>query len=172
MNQLFFLLLSGCTIFLPHQENCLIKKGSAYFRSTIPGHVSKKTLDESGKEIDRPIKKMSTYFFYIELNKDCNIQVSKIWVDGKAYKVNQEEITKTPVIIQPSYPGTHPDTLVMLTSNKVLRLQQKELLQIKPDKKTTNKLNGAKVLVEYNGKSRTEYYSIKEIKRLVPLVLQ
>lgn len=135
MNQLFCLLLAACTMGSANSQNCFVTKGTAYERTTIPGNIPRKTLDESGKEVERPIKKLSTYFIYIESKPGCHVLATRIWIGGKAYHVTQEEIMTTPVIIQHSHPGTPADTLVKQTNNKVLRLQQKEELKLKPDRR-------------------------------------
>jgi hypothetical protein len=172
MIKFFYLLLAVCATGSCYSQNCPIKNGVVYERTTIPGTSPKKILDESGSQVERPLKIMNTYFIYIESNPDCHVQATRIWVGKKAFRITQEEITNTPVIIQQSNPGTHPDTLVKQTSNRVLRLQPKEELQLKPDKKITKKLTTAKVVIEYISNSRKEYYTIKDIKRIAPLVLQ
>jgi len=153
-------------------KNCPIKNGSAYQRSTIPGTMPRKTLDESGNQVDRPIKKLNTYFIYIQLIHNCDIETTRIWIGGKAYRIAQEVVTHTPVVIEHSHPGALPDTLVKQTGNKVIRLQPTEELQVKSNKMVRNKLGGGNVVIEYNNNSRSKYYIIKEIKKLAPLVLQ
>ena len=75
------------------------------------------------------------------------------------------------MIIQHSYPHTPPDTLLKQTANKVFRIHPKEEWQIKANKKI-NKQPETRIIIEYVYKSRTEYYRIQNIKRIVPMVLQ
>jgi hypothetical protein len=172
MNKVYYFLLAVCTIGSAHAQNCSVKKGSAYERSTISGTIPRKIVDESGSEVERPVKKMNTSFIYIETEPGCHILPTRIWIGGKAYVVIQEEITNTPVIIQNAYPGISSDTLVKQTINKVFRLHSGEELQIKPDKNLAKKLADAKIVIEYTSNFETRYYIIKDIKRLAPLVLQ
>ena len=172
MNALIYFLLATLTMASVCSQNCSIKKGYAYERATISGTMPRKTLDESGKEIERPVKKMSSWFIYIESKSTCSLQTERIWIGNKAYNVIQEEIIDKPVVLQYSYPGKQPDTLVRPTSNKILRLQPMEELQIKPNKKITRELNDSKIIIEYRSKSGKYFFGIKEIQRLTPLVLQ
>jgi hypothetical protein len=171
MNKIISCLLAICTCAPAWSQHCSLENGVAYERATIPATMPKKTLDESGKEIERPVKKMSTYFIYIESTPNCSIYPDRIWIGSKAYSINLEEIY-SPVIIQYSYPGKQPDTLVKATGNKVFRIYPKEELQVKADKKISKKLQSSKMIIEYDGVSGKKFFLIKEIKRLSPLVLQ
>lgn len=153
-------------------QDCTIKTGQAYQRATIPGNIPRKDLDESGKEIEAPVKKMNTFFIYVETKKDCNLKVTRLWINGKAYHSIQEEVLNTPVVVQPSHPGAVLDTLVKQTSNKVFRIHPREEWKLNPGKKITDRFGGAKIIIEYTNKSKTDYYQIRDIKRIAPMVLQ
>jgi hypothetical protein len=122
--------------------------------------------------IEAPIKMMNTYFIYVETKNDCNLRATRIWLDGKAYNITREEITNIPVVIQHSHPGTPPDTLVKQTDNKVYRIQLKEESKTTPVGKIIKLQTESKIIIEYTNRSRTDYFSIKEIKRIAPMVLQ
>ncbi|HKH62574.1 MAG TPA: hypothetical protein VKA49_17145, partial [Flavitalea sp.] len=130
------------------------------------------TLDESGKVIEAPVKMMNTYFIYVETKNDCNLRATRIWLDGKAYNITREEILNIPVVIQHSHPGSTPDTLVKQTDNKVYRIELKEESKTNPPKKIMKMQLETKIIIEYTNRSRTEYFQIKEIKRIAPMVLQ
>ena len=165
-------MIGACSILSAGAQDCPIKKGYAYQRATIPGNIPRKSLDESGKEIEAPVKVMNTYFIYIETGK-CDLKVTKLWIGEKAYHVIQEEIVNMPVVIQHSHPGTAPDTLVKKTNNKVYRLQAKEEWQNKSGKESLVKPADGKIIVEYTtAGSRTYHYRIQEVKRIAPVVLQ
>ena len=153
-------------------QDCRTVNGSAYERSTIAGKPPKKILNETGTQVEVPMKKQRTLFIYIEANKDCKIQAHRIWIDGKPFELLQEEINQTPIIFQNSYPGGVADTLVRKTSQQVFRLEPKQLLHASPGKKIRKKLKASKILVEYSHKTGTGSFLIKDIKRLPPLVLQ
>lgn len=153
-------------------QNCPIKKGYAYQRSTIPGNIPRRTLDESGKQMEAPVKKMNTFFIYVETGNDCNPQITSIWIGEKVYHITQEEVINIPVVIYHSHPGSAPDTLVKQTTNKVFRIQPGDEWQNKPGKKIVDKKTGAKIIIEYRNKSRTDYYKIQDIKKIAPIVLQ
>lgn len=171
MYQLFCLLLAFGSLVSTPAQKCPIK-GYAYQRATIPGIIPRKTLDESGKEIEAPVKMMNTYFIYVEIKRGCNLQVTRIWISGKAYHIRQEEVKNTPVVIHHTHPGTPADTLVMQTNNQVFRIQLQEEWNHKPDNKVISKYPGAKIIIEYIHKSRPVYYRIQDIKRIAPMVLQ
>ena len=172
MRILFYLFVMAMWIHPVQAQDCAITQGQAYQRATIPGNIPRKDLDESGKEIEAPIKRMNTFFIYVETKNNCNLKVTRLWIDGKAYHIIQEEILKTPVLIQPSHPGAKLDTLVKQTSNKVFRIHPREEWNIKPGKKITNRLGRAKIIIEYTNKPGTDYYQIQDIKRIAPMVLQ
>lgn len=129
-------------------------------------------MDETGKVIEAPVKTMNTLFIYVETKNDCNFRATRVWLDGKAYNMMREEILTMPVVIQHSHPGSTPDTLVKQTDNKVYRIQLKEESNTHPGKKILKMGEEAKIIIEYINRSRTEYFPIKEIKRIAPMVLQ
>ena len=171
MQTFVFFLAALFTITPTTAQHCIIQKGYAFQRATIPGNIPR-TLDESGKVIEAPVKMMNTYFFYVETKDNCNLRTTRLWLDGKAYNIGREEIVNMPVVIQPSHPGSAPDTLVKQTDNKVYRIELKEESKTDPPKKVLNLQAEAKIIIEYTNRSRTEYFQIKEIKRIAPTVLQ
>jgi hypothetical protein len=162
--------LSGITRHVIAQ-NCTVKKGYAYERTTLSGTPPRKVMDESGNQVERPVKNKSTYFIYMEVKKNREVQPGKIWIDGKAYNVTSEEID-SPVIISYEQPRTTPDTLVRQTKNKLIKIQPTAELKDLPNSKVSQKTKSAKVVIEYTRNSRTYYHTIKDIKKLPPLVLQ
>ena len=172
MQTLLFFLAALFTIIPSQAQHCIIQKGYAFQRATIPGNIPRTTLDESGKVIEAPVKMMNTYFIYVETKDNCNLRATRLWLDGKAYNINREEIVKMPVVIQESYPGSVPDTLVKQTDNKVYRIELKEESKTNPPHKVMKMQTEAKIIIEYTNRSRTEYFQIKEIKRIAPMVLQ
>lgn len=172
MQTLLFLLLGAFIVSPSRAQHCIIQKGYAFQRTTIPGNVPRTTLDETGKVIEAPVKTMNTLFIYVETKNDCNFRATRVWLDGKAYNMMREEILTMPVVIQHSHPGSTPDTLVKQTDNKVYRIQLKEESNTHPGKKILKMGEEAKIIIEYINRSRTEYFPIKEIKRIAPMVLQ
>ena len=172
MHIFFYFLIAVSWIPPSESQDCVIKQGQAYLRATIPANIPRKDLDESGKENEAPVKKMNTFFIYVETKSNCTLNVIRLWIDGKAYHTIQEEILNTPVLVQPSHPGGKFDTLVRKTTNKVFRIHPREEWNLKPAEKITDRLKRAKIVIEYANKSGTGYYQIKDIKRIAPMVLQ
>src|SRR5215207_4994506 len=166
MQTLLFFFAAVFTIIPAKAQHCIIQKGYAFQRATIPGNIPRTTLDESGKVIEAPVKMMNTYFIYVETKNDCNLRATRIWLDGKAYNITREEILNIPVVIQHSHPGSAPDTLVKQTDNKVYRNEMKEETKTKPPKKNKKMQLETKIIIEYTNRTRTEYFQIKEIKRI------
>jgi hypothetical protein len=172
MHIFFYFLTAVLWVSPSKSQDCVIMQGQAYRRATIPGNIPRKDLDESGKEIEAPVKKMNTFFIYVETKNNCTLKVIRLWIDGKAYHTIQEEILNTPVFLQPSHPGGKFDTLVRKTTNKVFRIHPREEWNLKPEKKIADRLERAKIVIEYANKSGTRYYQIEDIKRIAPMVLQ
>ncbi len=152
-------------------QNCTIKKGYAYERSSLSGTPPRKILNESGEQVERPVKNNTTYFIYMETKTNRLVQPTRIWIDGKPFNVISEEI-ESPVILQYNQPIVSSDTLVKQTKNKIIKLQPKEELTVAPDAKLSKKLKAGEIIIEYNLDSKRHYYTIKKIKKLPPLVLQ
>ena len=159
----------GCSLFSSNAQDCSIKQAYAYQRTTIPGRRPAKTLDETGKQIEPPVKNMTTLFIYVEVGNDCIMNATGIWINEKSYHITQEEVINLPVVIRQSHPGGAPDTLVKQTNNKVFRILAKEEW---PGKKNKLKNASAKIIIEYRNQSKTCYYKIDNIKKLAPMVLQ
>lgn len=153
-------------------QHCVIEKGYAFQRTTIPGNIPRTTLDESGKVIEAPVKMMNTYFIYVETKNDCNLRATRVWLDGKAYNITREEMLAKPVVIAHSHPGTPPDTLVGQTDNRVYRIHLKEESKTSPSKKVMKLQTTSRLIVEFTNRLQTDYFPVKEIKRLAPMVLQ
>ena len=171
MHHILIFLLIIFTVTLEAQD-CGTVKGSAFERTTISGKAPRKILDETGTQVEVPMKNQSTLFIYIEANRNCNMKSYRIWIDGKPFALLQEEVTQTPIIIQNAYPGGIADTLVRKTVNKVFRLEPKQELKVSPGKKIRKQLSESKILVEYSYNAGTGSCIIKDIKKLAPLVLQ
>ena len=152
-------------------QDCKIENGYAYQRTTIPGNIPRRDLDESGKEIDKPVKFMNTMFIYVDTAKSFSLRVVKLWIVGKPYRVRLNEIRELPVIIQHSHPGTPPDTLVRPTKRRVFRLQPVAEWN-EGEKKNEVQQNERTIVIEYTYKRRTTLYKIPEVKRIAPMVLQ
>jgi hypothetical protein len=152
-------------------QNCSIKKGYAFERSTLSGTPPRKVLEESGNQIERPVKNNTTYFIYMEIKNSCHIEPSRIWINRKPYLVRKEEVT-APVIINYEQPRTTPDTLVKQTKNKIIRLLPTTELNDTANSWLSNKISGSKIVIEYLKNSKPFYHTIKDLKKLPPLVLQ
>ena len=172
MRTLIFFFTVVFTIPALKAQHCVIEKGYAFQRTTIPGNIPRTTLDESGKVIEAPVKMMNTYFIYVETKNDCNLRATRAWLDGKAYNITREEILTKPVVIEHSHPGTTPDTLVNQTDNRVYRIHLKEESKSSPSKKVVKMQTTSKLIIEYTNRSQTDYFPVKEIKRIAPVVLQ
>lgn len=171
--KLFFFLLTSVLFHLPARaQSCSISAGHAYQRTTIPGKMPRKDLNESGKEIEAPIKMMNTFFIYIETKDNCIPNVTRLWIQGKAYHAIQEPIEETPIVVPSSHPGNKFDTLVRKTSNKVFRIHPREEMAVKPGKTMADKLERASIIIEYGGQWKGSFYQIKKIKKITPVVLQ
>ena len=161
MHILFYILVMAFPTHPAQKLDCAISQGQAYQRATIPGNMPRKDLDESGKEVDAPVKKMNTIFSYVETKNNCTPTVTRLWIDGKVYHTIQEEIRETPVLAQSSHPGGKFDTLVKKTNNKVFRIHPREELSLKPGKeiaqagKCENNFENRKIRPDYYSISRT-----------------
>jgi len=172
MEKLFIVLFAICMSTSGYSQKCAIKKGYAYERSSLSGTPPRKVLDESGNQIERPVKNNNTYFIYIESKRGRIFQPTRMWIAGKPFTVATETITHLPVIIQYEHPAMPADTLVRQTSNTVIRLLPQAELIDKPDARLAKKIAQANVVIEFTRNSRTFYYTIKDTKKLTPLVLQ
>lgn len=150
---------------------CKIQDGYAYQRMTIPGNIPRRDLDEKGNEINKPVKMMNTLFIYVETSKRCHLQVTKVWIAGKAYRVTQEEIKELPVVIYHSHPGTPPDTLVRPTTNRVFRIQP-AAEWTEEAKRAPVKATEKNIVIEYSRKGKATFHKIDEVKRIAPMLLQ
>lgn len=152
-------------------QDCKIEKGYAYQRTTIPGNIPRNDLDESGKEIERPVRMMNTFFIYVETNNGCNLRVTQLWILGKAFRVKQEEVKELPIVIHHTHPGTPPDTLVPHTMKRVFRLQP-VADGFDEEKRIPVKQNQKSIRIEYLRKEKKLYYQVHDVKRIAPMVLQ
>jgi hypothetical protein len=168
---LLFILLLTCIEESIFAQKCSVKKGYAYERTTLSGTPPRKVLDESGNQVERPVKQKSSYFIYMEVKKHSKVQPVRMWIDGKGFTVTSEEIN-SPVIINYELPRTAPDTLIQQNSHRIIKIQPTADLTDLPDAKLTRKINSARVVIEYTRNSKTYYHLIKEIQKLPPLVLQ
>ena len=162
---LFFM---SCSL---NAQVCQTLTGSAFERSTISGKPPKKILDETGTQVEVPLKSHTTRFIYIEADKKCNVRARRIWIDGKAFTLLQEEIVNKPIVLRNEYPGGITDTLIGKTDNQVFRLEPKQELKLRPGKKIRKQLSHSKMVIEYSYINGTGSCIIKEIKKLAPLVL-
>ena len=172
MRILFFLLLTGCTWYAANSQVCRVVAGYAYQQSTISGKAPEKSLDETGKQVEAPVKGMNTYFIYLEIKGACAVEATGILIDGKAYRLIQEEILQFPVVIYNSDPRTKPDTLVKQTNNKVFRLHPKDPLPYAARNKIVSTRPKAKIIIEYRIRSKTHFYAMRQVKKITPMVLQ
>ena len=148
-----------------------IAKGYAYLRESMPGIVPR-TVDEKGNEIIREDKPIASYELFLEYKKGNNIKPVKLWINGVPYRVRTETIKSTPILYKRETVGNNfeSDTLVQKTSYGVLRLLPDGELNPAPMTKQTN--SGNKLLVEYYWKGKKYSYTIKDIRKLTPLILQ
>ena len=151
------------------QPACQLLTGYAYQQSTISGTRPRSKLGESGKVIESAPKAMSTLFVFIESTGKCVPEISAIWIGNKAYRVSHERIDSLPVIIHPGHPGALPDTIVKRTANAVYQIHPTEEWKSKVRKKN---YGAGKILIEYKSNFKTKYFSIAEIKKIAPMVLQ
>jgi len=145
--------------------------GYACLRESTPGVSPKGAIDEKGNEAKRAKHSAGSYYVYVEYKKNQMIQPFRVWLYGKPYHVKNQKISHTPVIIQQQATGisAQADTVVAKTINGVM--------QIIPDGEWINKKPAAaatseNTLIEYYWKGKRYTYTIKEIKKLSPAVLQ
>ena len=153
------------------QAKLPIVKGYAYLRESLPGIVPK-TVDEKGNEIIHENKPIATYELFLEYKKGNTIKPVKLWINGVPYRLRSEAITATPILYKRETVGNNfeTDTLVKKTTYQVMRLLSDG--ELNPAPMTRQKDSGNKLVVEYYWKAKKYSYTIKDIRKLTPLILQ
>ena len=175
MKQAFLLalssLLTGCGILA--QKSPLINL-YAFSQQVLPGIRSGTILQENGNTIkNTPIKKIN-YFFYAELDKSSNIEITTIWINGKEYAAKTEIISKTPVEITINDVASKPEKMILVPAsvNKVVLIIPGEAS--KNSKKLTYKLkkliSSSELVVACRWEGKIYYTMAQKIKSLKPFV--
>src|SRR5215207_4652858 len=100
MYPVFYIFLVTCSILSTKARDCVITKGYAYQQATLAGSAPRKKLDESGKQVDGPVKKLNAIYIYVETSKSCNLTATGVWIGEMAYHITQQEVLNFPVVIQ------------------------------------------------------------------------
>lgn len=146
-------------------------KAYGYLRESSPGAIPK-VVNEEGKQIDTGPTIISSYQFFMESKKGVTIKPVKLWIDGKAYKVKTENVSQTPYTFTRYGVGSNKetDTLVKKTSNKVIKvIADGELLSSTIKKQHSD---SPKIVLEYYSNNKKYSYSVKDIRKLSPLIFE
>lgn len=175
MKQVFLLafltLLTGFRIVA--QKNPVINL-YAFSQQVLPGIRTGTILQENGNTIKKtPVEKIN-YFFYAELDKSSNIEITTIWIKGKEYTAKTEIISKTPVEITINDGNLQPEkiTLVPASINKVVLIIPGEASRNnkKPSFKLKKLISSSELVVACQWKGKIYYAMTQKIKSLKPFV--
>ena len=148
------------------------KKEKLYvYTQNIYGGVSGYKADSLGNTTRLNSGPSTTYFIYLGVPPQKELQVTELWVNGKSYQFSLTEM-QTPVTRKRQFPGNiKSDTLVNVTNQKVYRITR---LEEKTLTNSKNKNMGVEfpVVIRYtlNGKKHT--IKAKEIKQLPQVMMQ
>lgn len=144
----------------------------AYLRQSTPGAVPKVVADENGTTRKIPSSLIGTYYIYVEVKKGALPTPVALWINGEAYTVKKEAVIETPVLFKrPTIANQYEtDSLVPKTKHLVFRLIQDSVINPRPV--APKKVAGNSLAVEYNWKGKKCFSTVKEWKKLPPLILE
>ena len=148
------------------------KKDKLYvYTQNIYGGVSGYKADSLGNTTRLNSGPSTTYFIYLEVPPQKELQVTELCINGKSYQFSLKEI-QTPITRKRQLPGDiKSDTLVNATNQKVYRITK---LDEKAEMNTNKKTNASAfpVIIYYtlNGKKHT--IKTKEIQKLPQVMMQ
>jgi hypothetical protein len=163
MKQLIlFLCVSSASLFCSAQNGKLY----AYSQETRSGLNPKTIMAENGKEIKSDAGPKVHYLIYLE-NKNP-LKVTGLWIKGRAYNFVDQEILKTPVVLEGlSDPNMERKQLVPATSNKVYSIATAGPAKSSRTPAILGKLiKSSDVVVSYKVNGKTSYSSAKKIQSL------
>lgn len=145
-----------------------------FSKEVLGGAAPAVTIDENGNTKEKTAKPSYQYYFYIETAKNQLLDIRCVWMDGKAYKTTRQKIT-LPIVLPgtPTLSSTGGDTLIRNSKNNFWKLELNGIAKdyaLKTSVKARQKSNA--LVVEYLHKGKSYLLTLKEIKKLSPLVLQ
>ncbi len=149
-----------------------IKKSYGYKQTSIPGVVPANTeeiTDIQSKKIKR--KQSYNYWFYLEMPKTEEINITGLWISGNAYDIKQETITVLPVKKYVFNGPASNDTIILVpaTKNKVMLiypLAESKNTSISSKVKSLSTAN--ELVIGYTWKNKKYYTTIKKLKEIDP----
>jgi hypothetical protein len=153
-----------------------VVKGYAWSQTTARGAKPSAVAGESGNA-NKSVIAPGKLSIYIEHKNGQRILPFRVWINGQPYRVNNNMVSKTPVVRERPGVGTSSDydTLVAATSNKVIHIEAAapvKNISIPLSKGVPRKPDGNKIWVEYYWRAKTYAYAIPEIKMLEAVRLQ
>lgn len=148
-----------------------ILKKYAYSQITTPGTVPVDT-DENGNPIAKKNEPSPLYYIYVTIAKKDAIKVTELWIKGKRYSLQQEEILETPVEMINTDVSDNPKRKIMVpkTKNKVLRLAPVRILpENKPGSYVKQLMSKSEVVIVCYRRGKKYFASVKKIIVLPPL---
>jgi hypothetical protein len=145
-----------------------------FSKEVLGGAAPAVTIDENGNTKEKVAKPSYQYYFYVETTKNQSWDIRYIWMDGKAYKVTRQKVA-LPIVLPgtPTLSSTGGDTLVSTSKNSFWRLDLNGIAKDRTPKTSVNTLQKSNALVmEYGYKGKNYLLTLKEIRKLSPLVLQ
>jgi len=144
-----------------------------YKQAVLPGMIRGDIITEDGKTIEQPFKPSFNFFIYTGSN--ATIHPVEIWLQGKAYSVQTEKVSDTPVeYINPTMMpvGSSKTILVPRTSKKILKLALGQLLENASNSKMKSVSKDHELVVVYKQNGKTYYTALKKLKEIAPVAHQ
>jgi hypothetical protein len=162
----FFLISTG----LSAQYSPIIKK-YAYSQIITPGTIPVDT-DENGNKIKHKSEPSPTYYIYVTMAKKDAIKVAELWIKGKRYSVQAEEVLETPVEAATTDISDNPKKTIMVpkTSNKVLRITPLRILtENKPGSYVKQLMSKSELVMTCTRKGKKYFTTVNKIIVLPPV---
>jgi hypothetical protein len=164
----FFIFLIKTGLFA--QYSPVINK-YAYSQITTPGTVPAET-DENGNKIKKKPEPAPKYYIYVTIAKKDAIKVTELWIKGKRYSVQTEEVLETPVEAINTDISDNPKKTIMVpkTSNKVLRITPLRMLaENKPGSYVKQLMSKSELVMTCTWKGKKYFTTVKKIIVLPPV---
>lgn len=172
MKQVILLLISHLMVSGIWSQTPPVSKVHAYVRYSTPGAAPASIPGENGAALKKMPTTIANYSLFIETKKGVWVTITKLWIEGKPYKVKMEAMSESPVLFKQMGIGNQYqiDTLVPKTLNSIWKIVPNGIMQgVAPLAKSRSE---NALILEYNYKGRQYFYRAKEWKKLPPLILQ
>jgi len=166
MKQLYFLLIAVLFSFFSYGQTEGASKIYGYKQKIMPGMAR---VDENGKEVQRQPR----YNYFIYLASTTKVIPVEIWVNGDAYSVIVNNVSKTPVeYTNPTSGDNKPITLVPKTTRRILHLAPSLNKIQKPTQKGKMLSSKNEMVIIYKGNGKLYYKTLSKLSELESVNMQ